>query len=134
MELVKNFVEKFKVVYALFGLTHSPGNNTHSGAVDVSKIHKAHILIPDFGGIDPLVGVIISAVDYMVKKRLFHTKSPLCRLPFDYITFTHKVSSDKRKKAGKPAFLLKNNGHKKNNNRKSTYKGKKNRSYGKHKK
>ena len=72
MELVHHCVQPAEIIDTFFGLDKRPRKDVDCCTVDVGELHQSHVLVPDFGGFYPLVGVIVSAVDDKIKKFLFH--------------------------------------------------------------
>ena len=65
IQIVNDLFQPVKVVNALLGLQLGPGENAHGHAVDVGLFHQADILLQDVGAVQPLVRVVVPAVEHV---------------------------------------------------------------------
>ena len=65
IQIVNDLFQPVKVVHALLGLQLGPGENAHGHAVDVGLFHQADILLQDVGAVQPLVRVVVPAVEHV---------------------------------------------------------------------
>ncbi len=65
--LVEGFdplVQPVKLIPALLGFQHGPGEDAHGDAVDTRLLHKLDILLEDFGVLHPLIRVVVAAMEH----------------------------------------------------------------------
>ncbi len=63
VEPVYDLLQPFKMEVSLFGLQDRPGKNAHAGAVDAGLLHQPHVLLQDVRPVQPLLRVVVAAVD-----------------------------------------------------------------------
>ena len=65
IDLVENGIQKREVILPFPGLQHGPGENADGHLIAVGLLHQAHIRIPDLRCSDPLLWIIVRAVEKM---------------------------------------------------------------------
>ncbi len=63
IEPVYDLRQPVKIVLSLLGLQHRPGKNAYAGAVDAGLLHQLHVLLQDVRPVQPLLGIVVAAVD-----------------------------------------------------------------------
>ena len=61
-QAVDHLVQPGEVIHAVLDLQARPGENADGHRVDVGLVHHFHIALQDVGAIQPLVGIIVAAV------------------------------------------------------------------------
>ena len=67
IEAVDGLVHPVKGIYALLRFQGGPGKDAQGDAVDAGFFHQLDILFQDIGAVQPLIGVIVPAVEQAVK-------------------------------------------------------------------
>ena len=62
-DAVENTVEPVEAVAAFLGLEANPGEDRDGEGVAARLLHEADVLLEDVGAIEPLVGVVVAAVE-----------------------------------------------------------------------
>ena len=81
INVVDGFVKEGKIKFSLFRLKRYPREDSNRHCVAMCKLHQAHILVQDVGMVEPLLGIVVSAVqnvrEGVVYIELFHRNAPL---------------------------------------------------------
>jgi hypothetical protein len=67
--LINDLVQEGKIIFALSGFQCGPGENADGHFVAVCQLHQTHIFVPDGFVMNPLLGIVVGAMEKMGKGR-----------------------------------------------------------------